>query len=263
MKKLLKKLLKKLNILHKFQYLQLYRVIRNPAYKKHYKLQYSFYKSLLKSSNYLIFDIGANAGDYTYIFKKLSRKVISVDPDPKNITILKSRFSNSKVTIIQKAVSNEIGFADYFMVEGGSGYNTLSNKWVNVLENEELTRFKVSEKFVRKAAVETITLRQLISEFGMPDFIKVDVEGFELNVVKGLKIPVPLISVECNFPEFREETIQLIDYVRFLDNDAKFNYANEYEFYLTEFVKSEEILDILEKTPYRYFELYCKMNTSK
>ena len=263
MKQLIKKVLNRLNLLYKIKYFQLYRIARNPAYEKHYKLQYEFYKSLLNNSNNLIFDIGANAGDYTYIFKKLSRKVISVDPDPKNIKILKSRFSKSSVTIIQKAVSNEIGVADYFMVNEGSGYNTLSNKWVNILESEELTRFKISEKFIDKTAVETTTLQQLITEYGVPDFIKVDVEGFELNVVKGLKIPIALMSVECNFPEFLEETIQLIEYIKVLDKEAKFNYANEYELYLTDFVNGAEMVDILKSTPHRYFELYCKMNTLK
>src|SRR5262249_60695009 len=46
--------------------------------------------------------------------------------------------------------------------------------------------------------VNVVTLDSLIDEFGVPDYIKIDVEGFDLEVLRGLSQPIALLSVEFN-----------------------------------------------------------------
>ncbi|HEY2341489.1 MAG TPA: FkbM family methyltransferase, partial [Chthoniobacteraceae bacterium] len=58
--------------------------------------------------------------------------------------------------------------------------------------------------------VELVTLDGLIAQFGVPDFIKIDVEGFELEVLSGLSRSVPLISLEWT-PELTDNLLQCID----------------------------------------------------
>jgi hypothetical protein len=70
-----------------------------------------------------------------------------------------------------------------------------------------------------------ITLDQLIATYGKPFFIKIDFEGHEANVLRGLTQPVPFLSFEVNLPQFREDGIQCIALLRGLSPNGAFNYA--------------------------------------
>jgi FkbM family methyltransferase len=73
-------------------------------------------------------------------------------------------------------------------------------------------------EFREKRRVETTTLEQLISEHGCPLFAKINVEGYELSVLRGLRTVVPYLSFEANLPEFREEGLQCLTILQSLDS---------------------------------------------
>jgi FkbM family methyltransferase len=262
MKNAVKKLLNKMGLLEKLRYHPLNRIYRNKLSRDRYFAQLRFYQAVLGRKVNLVFDIGANVGDTTHIFQNIARKVIALEPDDENYSILKMRFgNNSKVVIIKKAVSEAEGEAEFFIQEEGSAFNTLSDKWVNVLGDETQTRFGSAAKFQSTKKVKTTTLEALIKEFGIPDFIKIDVEGFEYQVVKSLQQPVQYISFECNLPEFKNETIQIVQYLDELNKKYRFNYHNDdQEFLLPQFVDAAEMTDIVSKTKLRYFEVFCQLN---
>src|SRR5947208_7185124 len=87
--------------------------------------------------------------------------------------------------------------------------NTLSAKWMEALGNDP-ARFGRTFEFREKRQVETITLEQMISTYGLPFYIKIDVEGYEPNVLKGLQTAVPYLSFEVNLPDFRSEGNQFM-----------------------------------------------------
>jgi hypothetical protein len=66
-----------------------------------------------------------------------------------------------------------------------------------------------------------VTLDGLIARYGVPRYIKIDVEGFEIEVLAGLSQPVPLISVEF-LPGFPHLTHAVIDRLGAL-GDYRFN----------------------------------------
>jgi FkbM family methyltransferase len=190
-----------------------------------------FYRELLKGyrKRMLIYDIGANHGAKTSIFLRLGAHVVSVEPDPESLNtltqkFLKYRLRSKPVRIIGKAVSDKASRVTMFIDEPGSAKNTLSPKWVDILRHDA-GRFGKKIDFVDSKKVETVTLQDLIVEHGTPLFIKIDVEGHEPAVLRGLHTPVPYLSYEVNLPEFISEGLECVKILGRLDPSGKFNYA--------------------------------------
>ena len=130
-----------------------------------------------------------------------------MDPDKANQTtleekFLKYRFTKKPVFVVGKAISDRKGLETFWVDEPGSAKNTLNEKWVNILRVDE-NKFGKPLGFRQSVTVETLRLEDLISEYGLPFFVKIDVEGHEAAVLRGLRRSVPYLSFEMNLPEFR------------------------------------------------------------
>jgi hypothetical protein len=88
-------------------------------------------------------------------------------------------------------------------------------------------RFGHALDFEATRQVQTTTLEQLIREHGSPFFLKIDVEGHELNALRGLRQPVPYLSFELNLPEFTEEGVECVKLLARLAPHGQFNYTVE------------------------------------
>ena len=133
------------------------------------------YSNFIKKGD-LVFDIGANRGRYTKVFRRLGARVISIEPHPFFIRKLKKKFGKDKnVTIINKGVSGEKKTINFYEAKRKDS-SSFDKKYIekNDLEVE------------RSSEVETIPLQELIEKYGAPSFIKIDVEGFEYEVLKTL-----------------------------------------------------------------------------
>lgn len=67
----------------------------------------------------------------------------------------------------------------------------------------------------REAVVKVITLDDLILTYGVPAFCKIDVEGYEASVIKGLSKPIPALSFEYT-SEYFEGTQRVIEHLESL-----------------------------------------------
>ncbi len=212
----------------------------------------------------LIFDIGANEGYKTDVFLRLGAKVIAVDPDESNQEaldgkFLKCRFVKRPVTIVGKAVSDRDAVETMWVDQPGSAKNTMNRKWVETLIKDK-ERFGNTFTFTQRKSVETITIESLIAAHGFPFFIKIDVEGYEVNVIRGMCRPVPFLSFEVNLPEFRSEGSECIQLLGTLSTEGRFNYAFDYErgLALKEWMNQEKFLEVFRSCKEKSIEVFWK-----
>lgn len=199
----------------------------------------------------LVFDIGANIGYKTGIFLRMGARVVAIEPDPHSQDVLRRSFLRGRivrrpVVIVGQAVSDCDGAETLWLDAPGSAKNTLSQKWVDLLRNDG-ERFGRRLEFGRQQEIQTISLETLMTRYGVPFFIKIDVEGHEARVLRGLRRPIPYVSFEVNLPEFRDEGQECVELLGALDSGGRFNYATDCRlgFSLPKWVSKSEFFPIL------------------
>jgi FkbM family methyltransferase len=143
----------------------------------------------------VFFDVGANKGEYIFAAEKILSKdnIHAFEPNPNLYYKLKHLFKKSHIN--QLALSNQNGEA------------SLKVPFLNNVEDDSLGSLKTDEKeqFETHAdfySIKTITIDRYCYLKNVPriDCIKIDVEGFELNVLEGgkqiLKVHQPVLIIE-------------------------------------------------------------------
>lgn len=188
-------------------------------FREQEELRTRFYAGFL-SENDIAFDVGANMGNRTVVFSRLSRTVIAVEPQDHCLGVLRKQFANNpRVKLIAKAVGPKEGQAEMLLCDVNC-MSSLSPTWISTVRRSG--RF-ADLRWERKRTVDVTTLDKLIMEFGMPAFIKIDVEGYEYEVLRGLSRPVKALSFEF-IPEYLQCCYQCVDYLSSLGT-ARFNYS--------------------------------------
>lgn len=230
-----------------------------------------FYRRLLPSlrPGDTIFDIGANVGLKTGIFLRLGARVIAVEPDPKCKDILTAKFLRWRlrpkpVTIVSAAVGRTQGTATMCVDAPGSALNTLSSKWAETLRKDG-SRVGADFEFSEKREVNVTTLDDLTAQFGQPRFVKIDVEGSELEVLAGMRRPVPLLSFEVNLPEFLMEGRRCIEMLEALAPAGTFNLAGDlsHGFELPAWTDAARAVATLDETSHRSVEVFWRAPKEK
>lgn len=160
-----------------------------------------FYKSLLKE-NSLCFDIGANIGYKSSVLLDLKHKVVAFEPQEECHKVLtKIQKFNPNFTVSKLAIGSENKEQDMWM---GNHIEiaTLSNKFKSYFTTDTIF-------WNQKNRVKVVTLNSQIERYGIPEFCKIDVEGYEYEVLKNLKYKIPLIEFEFT-GGFINETMQCI-----------------------------------------------------
>jgi len=141
----------------------------------------SFYSSLLKP-NSLCFDVGANIGEKSEALLRIGMNVVAFEPQKQCAKELMARCGHygEKFVLCESALGASPGEASLHVCEN-TAVSSFQKEW-----NGAATTIQVP----------VTTLDHAISRYGTPHFCKIDVEGWELEVLKGLTKPIPLLSLE-------------------------------------------------------------------
>lgn len=188
-------------------------------------------KKLIKSGN-IVFDVGSNIGILSVLYSKFtgySGKVYSLEPVNSTFERLKENLALNRcenVIPLQIALSNATGSAKMRVFDdSASGINSLGEpKYPEYKTNYELVKTDILDNFCDQLKIEHI------------DFLKIDVEGFEKNVLEGSDVLLKK---------------NLIKFIQFEISDIPLKGAGR---------TPEEILYLLEKYNYSVFSFNQKTN---
>ncbi|MDB5280354.1 MAG: methyltransferase, FkbM family [Ferruginibacter sp.] len=217
----------------------------------------TFYQQILNKGD-TYFDIGANYGNRIGPILKMGvKKIIAVEPQRECCDHLKRFYPSIK--ILQKGVGDERTVKPFYI----SDKSVLSSFSEEFIATTQAGRFKNTE-WKQAEMVEIITLDDLINDYGMPDFIKIDVEGYELEVINGLSQKVRILSFEYTTPELAHKLEPILSKLKSL-GDYTFNYAVEesMQFNLNEWIEADRGIELVKSNEFLqtgFGDIYIKFN---
>lgn len=183
-----------------------------------------FYRGFLRPGE-LAFDIGSHVGNRVRAWRKLGARVVAVEPQPDCLRVLRLLFGRDPgVTIVPGAVGAAAGRAQLSISTATPTVSSLSRDWIRSVTAD---RSFAWVRWDRTIEVDVVTLDDLIARHGLPAFCKIDVEGFEAEVLAGLSRPVPALSFEC-LPAAYGAALEVLKLVERLGESAggyRYNYS--------------------------------------
>ncbi|HEY8521368.1 MAG TPA: FkbM family methyltransferase [Gammaproteobacteria bacterium] len=156
----------------------------------------------------LCFDVGAHAGNRVRCFRALGARVVAVEPQRDFVRLLSLLFGRDEgVTILPMALGAAPGTGELHVSPRTPTVTTLSPEWIGEVRRDASFR-RVT--WTERERVEITTLDALIAEHGRPAFIKIDVEGYEAQVLAGLSSAVDALSFEY-LPAARHVALECVD----------------------------------------------------
>jgi FkbM family methyltransferase len=153
----------------------------------------AFYRQFLNPGD-LAFDVGAHVGNRVRVFRRIGARVIAVEPQPDFVALLRLLYGrNPGVVIEASGVATVPGEGKLHLSTRTPTVSTFADSWMNDVQTDK--RFQ-RIRWDTVISVPLVSLDELIARHGEPQFCKIDVEGFEHEVLTGLSQPLAALSFE-------------------------------------------------------------------
>jgi FkbM family methyltransferase len=130
----------------------------------------------------LIYDVGMHRGEDTDFYLKRGHCVVGIEANPTLVAELRARFkaeiSAGQLRIVDKAINSHAGMARFAINQMNSVWGTLRDEFIS--RNDALGS---PSTFIE---VECLTFGQILREYGMPYYLKIDIEGCDLLCLEAL-----------------------------------------------------------------------------
>lgn len=191
----------------------------------------------------ICFDIGANIGEWSKANINSFDKIIAVEASPITYAELYKNIDNDNIITVNYAAcdNNSEDIAFYHSTEMHTA-STINKDW---LSNENY-RFHI--KGYTEMTCKTTTIDNLISTYGVPDLIKIDVEGGEYECIKSLSQKVNLLCFEWA-SEANDITFKCLDHLLKLGfTQFSLQIEDSYTYRPVDFVDVSTIISFLKLT---------------
>lgn len=197
----------------------------------------------------LVFDVGANRGVMTLTFRQLAARVVAVEPlfsaAPHLVREFQWKFGKvDGVIAIANAVSDEIGTVTMSVHKNLPYLSSCDKPWMTESAHAKM----YNDVACQRVQVRTTTLDALIERYGEPAFVKIDVEGYESTVIRGLTHPVQALSFEFH-EDWLTDAAMVTGWLDVMGN-YEYNYAldNRGRMIFDQFVSGSELFARLKTT---------------
>jgi len=201
-----------------------------------------FYSSLLPLGA-LVFDVGANVGTMTRVYSSLGARIVAIEPNPDCVRHIELTTSRKAVEVLQAAVSDANGLAVLKVSDRRDKMSSLSDEWRDAVSRQNAN---YAGMWNRELTVPSVTLDALIERYGLPYYIKIDVEGHEEQVIQGLSRRPPLLSFEFN-RVFLDSAIRTLASDIFADSLFNYTLIDPCKFELADWVGRDELRERIRK----------------
>jgi FkbM family methyltransferase len=234
MKKILKKILLRTSLLRPS--LIFARNTFDRSKLREHRSRMAFFKQFVRPGD-LCFDIGCNVGHMSEALLDIGARVVGVDPQDDCLNEARARVGTKRqIEFLQTAVGAQEGTAQLYVAKS-SVVSSLKPDWF--------------EQHTSRIEVPLTTLDGIIDRFGTPHYIKIDVEGFEIEVLKGLSKKINCISFEYHTShklESLENTMDCLNIVKNLQDGSvvNVNLNNEPFYYFPNWMEIDSFCNVLK-----------------